>query len=476
MINMSTTARRLLAALFVVIVIAFVAGSIAMYTEAFRSVTRVTLHTDSAGYALPEDADVKTRGVLVGRVSSLEPDSDGEGVAVHLDLNPNLVEQFPANVTARLLPKTLFGERFVELKLPSAAEAAGQLDDGASIQQDVAGNSVELDQLLDNLLPVLQAVPPEELAATLGALSNALHGNGDRLGTAAENFGVVLAGINEERPALESGIEDIAVFANTYAEAVPDLIASLDAMRTTAQTLVDKRDDLAMTIQSVTNGSGDLSGFLEANGQNIINVAADSRNVLNYLAAHSPSLACAVTQFKKSLDRSDAILGVGTPNPGIRVTLEVVNPRGRYLPNQDEPRNFEDRGPICYPEAPPGQNFGQAPNGAIADGSFQPPTRNPGPQDLPTLPDPRNSDPALTAQRQRGSVAPNPGRYVPETANLPLPLGVSAQQMQYANSPLETATVRAVYGATQGTAPEAIPTWVATVGAPALRGTEVSVR
>lgn len=476
MTTLSATARRLLALLFVLIVAGFVAGSIALYTKAFTPVTRVTLRTDNVGYALPADADVKTRGVLVGRVASIEPDPSGEGVAVHLDLNPDLVRDFPANTTARLLPKTLFGERFVELKLPSSVEANGTLGDGDVIEQDSAGNSVELDQILDDLLPVLQAVPPEELAATLGALSNALHGNGDRLGAAVENVGVVLDGINEERPALESGIADLADFANTYAEAVPDVIASLDALRTTSRTLVDKRDQLAGSIQSVTTASGDLSNFLSANGDAIISVAADSRQSLDYLARYSPSLPCAVTQFRQSLDRSDAILGVGTDMPGIRVTLEVVNPRGRYLPNQDETRFFEDRGPICYPSPTRDKDFGQAPNGALADGSYQPPTRNPGPQDLPTLPDPRATDPAVTELRQRGSVAPNPGRYLPEGMNLPLPPGIDPNPMQYATSPLETATVQTVYGAAQHTSPQAIPAWVAQVGAPALRGTEVSLR
>lgn len=472
--EMPATARRLLALLFLLIMVAFIAGSLALYAKTFDTVTRVTLLTDDVGYALPKDADVKTRGVLVGRVTDVAP--QGEQVAVTLDLDPQLVADFPSNVTARLLPKTLFGERFVELKLPAAGQAGGNLHDGDIIAQDAAGNAVELDQLLDNLLPVLQAVPPQDLAATLGALANALHGNGDRLGAAFEQAGEVFAGINEVDPQLRSGLEDLATFSQTYAEAVPDLVAALDAMRTTSATVVDKQDQLARSIQLVTTASGDLAGWLDTNGQNVINLAADSHTVLDYLARYSPSLPCAVYQFDEALQRSDAILGVGTDKPGIRVTVEFSNPRGRYIPNQDEPRYFETRGPVCYPEAPPGERFGQAPHGALADGAYQPPSRNPGPSWLPELPDPRDGDPALTGVRQRGSVAPNPGRFVPEQPNRPLPPGIDPNPGVYANSPIETATVQTIYGAAAQTAPETIPQWVANLGAPALRGAEVSLR
>ena len=43
-----------------------------------------------------------------------------------------MVGLIPANVTARLLPKTLFGERFVDLVSPQAGDAATPIRDGAT--------------------------------------------------------------------------------------------------------------------------------------------------------------------------------------------------------------------------------------------------------------------------------------------------------------------------------------------------------
>ena len=48
--------------------------------------------------------------------------------------------------------------------------------------------------------------------------------------------------------------------------------------------------------------------------------------------------------------------------------------------------------------------------------------------------------------------------------------------MAYAGSPLETDTVRTVYGVATGRDAVDIPAWIGGIGAPALRGAQVSFR
>ena len=476
--ELSALSKRLLAALFIVIVLAFVGTTIAIYNRAFTASDTVTLNTDQLAYALPNDADVKARGVLVGRVSGVEP--DGDRVRVNMEFDPAYMDQLPANVSGRLLPKTLFGERFVDLGFPD--QPVGTLEPGASIQQDTRGNAIELGRVLDGLLPVLEAVPPEKLAGTLGALNQALSGRGDELGASLVEIGRVFEGINQELPALEAGIEDLATFSQTYSEALPDLIHALDALRTTGDTVIQRRPDIADGLRRISESSEVLTGFLANNRDDLIALAADSRTSLEYLAEYSPALPCTVEQFMTALDRSDAILGVGSEHPGIRVTIEVVNPKGRYVPNQDEPRLFDTRGPRCYEPTEEPFIFGGAPGGAIADGAYQPPTRNPGPEYIPTLPNPLLEDGPVPTMRTRGSVPPAPGRAVPEQPNMPFPSTVTAGRdaevmaMAYAGSPLETDTVRTVLGVATSRDSEEIPAWIGGIGAPALRGTEVSFR
>ena len=478
MTELSTTAKRLLAALFLVIVLAFVGTTIAIYNKAFTSSDSVTMMTDDMAFALPNDADIKARGVLVGRVAGVEP--DGDQVRVNMEFDPAFADQLPANVSGRLLPKTLFGERYVSLGFPD--QPHGALEPGATIQQDDSGNARELGEVLDGLLPVLEAVPPEKLAGTLGALNQALAGRGDEIGASFVEIGRVFEGITEEMPALESGLQDLATFSQTYSEALPDLIHALDALRTTGDTVIQRRTDIADGLQRVSSSAEVLTGFLATNRSDLIALAADSKESLETLARYTPALPCTAANFKTALDRSDDILGVDDPHPGIRVTIEVVNPKGRYVPNQDEPRFFDTRGPRCYEPADPPYNFGIATGGAVADGSYQPPTRNPGQQHIPDLPNPLDEDGPVPEMRTRGSVPAAPGRAVPEQPNMPFPSTVTAGRgqdvmaMSYAGSPLENSTVRTVYGVSTSRDATDIPDWVGGLGAPALRGTEVEFR
>ncbi len=105
---------------FVTVVVLLVGLAIAQYAGAFRSSVPVLLKADHAGSQLNQRADVKVRGMIVGRVDSIT--STGDGADIMLGIDPDKIDQIPQNVTARLLPKTLFGEKFVALDPPATAE------------------------------------------------------------------------------------------------------------------------------------------------------------------------------------------------------------------------------------------------------------------------------------------------------------------------------------------------------------------
>ena len=94
----------------------------AVYSKAFTDVARVTLETDTAGNQLQPGADVKVRGVIVGEVR------DDQRRRRRRDARPGdrprTSDRSRPTSRARLLPKTLFGERFVSLVPPSRRRAA----------------------------------------------------------------------------------------------------------------------------------------------------------------------------------------------------------------------------------------------------------------------------------------------------------------------------------------------------------------
>ncbi|MGO4342548.1 MlaD family protein, partial [Pedococcus sp. 2YAF34] len=122
---------------FLVIVALLLGLSVAAFQKRFTPVVEVTLLTDRIGSQLQEASDVKLRGLVVGEVRSIEVTA--RGARLGLALKPEMVGMVPAGVSARLLPKTLFGERFVDLVTPPAG-AAGAAGAGRAIRAgDVIG-------------------------------------------------------------------------------------------------------------------------------------------------------------------------------------------------------------------------------------------------------------------------------------------------------------------------------------------------
>ncbi|MGH3804228.1 MAG: MCE family protein, partial [Pseudonocardiaceae bacterium] len=345
---MTTTVirRRLQGVAFLVVVVSLIGLSIAKYSGAFSRGVSVTLQTDHTGLQLNQRSDVKVRGLIVGEVAGVS--SSGGVATVHLALNPELVHLIPDNVSARLLPKTLFGEKYVSLVAPQRPSGR-PLSAGDVIPRDRSQPARELESALDSLLPLLQDVAPQDLASTLGAISGALRGRGSQLGDTLVRVQQLVSGLNTALPQLQEDITRTADLADTYTRAAPDLLAALADLSTTTRTVFEQRENLAGLFSSVTRASDDLRGFLRDNQRNLIALAADSRPTLESLARYAPEYPCLLNQIAGLVPQLDRVLGVGTSQPGVHIYLEVTNNRGKYLPGADEPRYESDRGPRCYP-------------------------------------------------------------------------------------------------------------------------------
>ncbi|NMI01147.1 MCE family protein [Pseudonocardia acidicola] len=433
---MSAARRRLQGVAFIVVIALLIGLSIAKYAGAFASGIPVTLKVDKVGNQLAERADVKVRGLIVGQVQSIS--TDGSDATVQLSMNPDMIDQIPQNVEARLLPKTLFGEKYVSLVAPAQPSTA-RLAAGDVIPEDRSQSAREVEQVLDSLLPLLQAVQPQELATTLGALSQALSGRGTELGQTLVQLQKLLQQFNPALPDVQADITQLADFSNNLSDAAPDLLNALADFTTTSRTIVEQRDQLHSLLTSVTGASDDLHAFLAANRENLIGLAASSRPTLETLARYAPEFPCLFNQLTGLIPRVDAAMGKGTNQPGIHITLEIVNNKGKYIPDQDEPKYLDDRGPRCYPILPLGPQ--QPPDGPFKDGS-KPPAP---PVGTPT------GDPASFGA-------------IPASADMGLP-----------NSPGEQQVVAELIAAQDGGSPQAVPSWSTMLVGPLYRGTEVTL-
>ncbi|OKJ66031.1 MCE family protein [Streptomyces sp. CB02261] len=341
------TLRRRSAGVVFLLVPALLAWlAIAVYDKRFTASDPIVVETGSVGNEMHLGAEVKLRGVVIGEVRAIDA-TDG-GARLTLAMRPGSLRHVPSDVRAQMLPTTLFGERFVAL-VPPGNPSARPLGPGAVIPEDRSSNAVELQQVLDNVLPLLTAVQPQKLSATLSAVSRALEGRGEHLGETLARLDAHLREFNPHLPALTRDLKELVKVSHLYADAAPDIVTALTDFTTTSGTLAEKEGELAGTLGVTTRTAQDLTAFLRQNKDNIIRLGATGRPTLELLAEYSPSFPCTLRTLAQFVPAMDKALGKGTDRPGLHVNVTTVPSRGAYVPGRDTPSYGSGGGPRCYP-------------------------------------------------------------------------------------------------------------------------------
>lgn len=469
---------------YFVVIVAFVAAVVLVYDKAFTPHTDVTLTTTTMGNALDKGADVKLHGVPVGTVSAIHP--DGSGAKLTLQLDPSVATTLPAATSALLLPKTLFGERYVDLVLPTGAglsSAPGGLHDGSTIVQETSDRAVQLQDVFDNLLPMLRALEPQKLQATLASLAQFLDDEGGPIGTDLTSWDAYFKKINPQVPQMADDIEKLGVVANQYADAVPDLLDALSTSTTTAQTIAAQQNQLAQVFATVTSAGDTTHGWLDQNSQRITVLANQSKKALDVIAPYAPEFPCLFKAAADYVPVMDKALGKGTDQPGMHVVLNVEPSRGKYVYGTDHFQPTVNGGPRCpyettkpyasYPGVPTPPAPSATPSDSASTGSA-----NGGTSATP-------SDSASTGSADGGTstgsanVAGIPTIPAPPSAVLERQVTATTQGaagLGEENSPAENQMIAELVAPSVGESPAAYPDWASLLLGPLLRGAEVSLK
>lgn len=461
---------QVLGLVFLVVAALFIATTIAIYNKAFSDAVSVRLETSTAGNQLRKGADVKIRGMRVGEVRAVS--TDGEKAILELAIERDRIGAVPSGVSARLLPKTLFGERYVALQPPDRSERDGEvtpLAAGDVITQDRSRSAVELEQVLSNVLPLLQSVQPQKLSGTLSSVSDALEGRGEQLGDTLVGLSKYLKDFNPSLPDLSHDITAAADVADIYREAAPDFLAAMRDVTTTTRTIVEKREGLAGVYESVSGASSDLTRFLAANERNIIGLTTTSQSTLDVLAKYAPQYPCMFRQFAEAVPNAKAAFGHGDDEMNHVVIRMLADNRGKYKPGVDEPRYDDKRGPRCYPQMVPPERFPQyPPEGPLEDGSTHPaPSKNSGGLPGPVLgydvPFPADGDDKAALQGNENQASGGGGTS-------------QGRVSSPANSAAEHRLIGVLQSPHTGIAPDELPGWGGVLLGPLYRGATVELR
>jgi phospholipid/cholesterol/gamma-HCH transport system substrate-binding protein len=423
--------HRVLGVAFLVLLLVFVGLTYAIFNKSFADYADVTLESGKTGLQLPARADVKIRGVLVGEVTDVR--TAGDGVALTLGLDPSKISIIPRNVSARILPKTLFGEKYVALQVPEQP-APEHLEAGDTIEESEV--SIEVERVLSDIYPLLRTVQPAQINYTLNAMATALEGRGEQIGENLETLDGYLKRTNPQIPLLVDDLRKLGQVSDVYRQVVPELANRLRNSVTTGKTFIQKEQKIQAFFSDVAAFSSTSRDFLEQNGANIIRLSKQGQEQLPVFAKYSPEYPCLLNGIVKVLPRQEESFRGYT----LHINLETLPKQPRGYDVRDDPQYDDHRGPLSLADC----------EAAIHDRWSQ--------SNLP------------------------PERLVPELRDgVDYPVGKRAATgfdvtSGFAGTGAERAVVNAVAAPVLGVPADRVPDVASLLFGPIARGTEVSVR
>jgi phospholipid/cholesterol/gamma-HCH transport system substrate-binding protein len=330
--------HKMLGVAFLCLLLAGVYLTYAIFSKKFTDYDEVKLQTSTIGLQLPARADVKIRGVIVGEVLAF--DASAEGAELTLGIYPSQIDTIPSNVTGSIVPKTLFGEKYVALEVPDEP-VADHLEPGDRIERTQV--SIEVEKVLSDLYPLLRTVQPAEINQTLNALATALEGRGDQLGENIETVDSYLKRINPQIPELVEDLRLTARVSDNYAQVMPQIADILDNTVKTTGTLQAREVKLHALFDDVASFSDTARGFLDENGDNLIRLSRVGQDQLRVFAKYAPEYSCLTRGIVNAGKRqAEAFRGFM-----LHIVLETLPNQPRPYDANDKPRFGEDRGPAC---------------------------------------------------------------------------------------------------------------------------------
>jgi ABC-type transporter Mla subunit MlaD len=425
------------------------------YLDSRVSVTAAMMNV---GDGLPERADVKFRGVLVGAVTSVDPGEGGRPNIVHIDLKPSAAQQIPSTVTARVVPSNVFAVSSIQLIDRGAGEP---LPPGAEIVEDAELPTALFQSTVNRVRELLKATdgggdgPP---VGVLALIAESTNGRGNELLASGARLQRILTEMNHlmaADPDEPSAMTALADMSRALDDATPGLLDSLDNALVPMRTVAEKHSEIGGLLSAGLDTAGRASSALDNQMDRLIGITTHLEPVVGVFAQHHDKMLPIATRLTRLAEKGYQESWDKDKQTFKANIIVSFTPLWTYI-RADCPRYGALEGPSCQ-TAPEVRKKFDIPQ-VLLPGSYQPP---------PELAPPPGA-PLPSAELDAGLP------MVPGDDEPPLPPGEAAAPASYGgnvgpvNSPGEHQQLSAVLGESASPAQQLL------LG-PLARGTVVTV-
>ncbi|MGH2748405.1 MAG: MlaD family protein [Actinomycetota bacterium] len=244
------------------------------------------------GQQLPINGDVKVRGVLVGHIEDVRLE---EGLAV-VELRLDEDVRLPADSSAEIRSKTIFGQKWVEL-IPTRG-GGPYFEAGSEIPDDRTIEPLELERALQLGHDLLSRIPLRDLSTVLGALAEGFTGREQDARTAIEKGLVALRAVNSRSDELDLSLRQLGEFSQWLADNDENLVSFLRSVDSANRALVAAAPEFSASLDSGPAFFDLLASFQERTEDDLGRLVEDGATVTEFVAARSDDLVDIVVQLE----------------------------------------------------------------------------------------------------------------------------------------------------------------------------------
>ncbi|MDV6272138.1 MCE family protein [Rhodococcus erythropolis] len=234
------------------------------------------------------EAPVRYHGVNIGRIGEIE--SGTTESVVQLQIQTEDASKIPSDVVARVVPRTFFGDIYMQLVDNPAPQGQTTLADGDEIRMDDGPEAVALYDVYTKLVGVLTAMQPEKLQTALTALGQALDGNGAEIGTTIDNLSAASGVLAPAAHQFLQSTPEFRSVIDALDRATPDILDTLAAATSVSNSMVANRANLETSIGAAAVFAATVDDFVATNNSNIITVIDSAGKILATTAANPEGL------------------------------------------------------------------------------------------------------------------------------------------------------------------------------------------
>ncbi len=214
--DLSTTSRGALGFVIAATLVAVVYVGVTFAYGGYDDNYELVADFPRAGQGLANGSEVSYRGVSVGEVRSVQ--LVDRQARVTLAMDPGFEVPVDARVVVR--PKTVFGEKFVDLTFPEGVDGP-YLSDGDTVEN--ADSATEVEDFFEGSDNLFAAIDESELAELVTSLNESARGTGDDVARAFESSADASALGADTIDAQLLALDSFATFQDAIRSIGPDL-------------------------------------------------------------------------------------------------------------------------------------------------------------------------------------------------------------------------------------------------------------